>query len=57
MKFDIILMNPPYGAKGSNTIHLQFVEKCLELSEKQIAIFPYTFVTKKNNKSYYYHFL
>ena len=50
-KFDIILMNPPYGHTGSNTIHLQFVEKCLELSEKQIAIFPYTFVTKKNNKS------
>ena len=51
MKFSICLMNPPYGHTGSNTIHLQFVEKCLELSEKQIAIFPYTFVTKKNNKS------
>ena len=50
-KFDIILSNPPYGHTGSNTIHLQFVEKCLELSDKQIAIFPYTFVTKKNNKS------
>lgn len=50
-KFDICLMNPPYGHTGSNTIHLQFVEKCLNITNNQIVIFPYSFVTKKNNKA------
>lgn len=49
-KFDIVLMNPPYS-KTSDNIHLQFVEKCNEISNKQISIFPISFIKKKNIKS------
>ena len=50
-KFDICLMNPPYSSTGGNTLHLEFVDKCLELSHNQISIFPIAFVTKITNKS------
>ena len=49
-KFSICLMNPPYGAKGNDIIHLKFVDKCLDIADKQIAIYPFTFVTKVTNK-------
>lgn len=49
-KFDIILSNPPYGAKGNDVIHLKFVDKCLDIADKQIVIYPFTFVTKVTNK-------
>ena len=29
-KFDIVLMNPPYGSVGGDTLHLKFVNKCLD---------------------------
>ena len=48
-KFDICLMNPPYS-RGTDALHLQFVDKCLEISDKQVAIFPFTFVTKNDIK-------
>ena len=44
------VMNPPYGAKGNDIIHLKFVDKCLDIADKQIAIYPFTFVTKVTNK-------
>lgn len=50
-KIDICLMNPPYGSVGGDTLHLRFVEKCLDLANKQVAIFPFGFVTKVNQKS------
>ena len=46
-RFDICIQNPPYS-RGTDALHLQFVDKCLEISDKQVAIFPFTFVTKKN---------
>ena len=49
-KFDICLMNPPYGSVGGDTLHLKFVEKCLSIAKKQIVVMPFTFVTKMNNK-------
>lgn len=49
-RFSIIIQNPPYGSIGGDTLHLKFVNKCLDLANKQIAIFPFTFVTKINNK-------
>ena len=49
-KYDICLMNPPYGYTGSNVIHLRFVDKILDISNKQVVIFPYSFIVKKNNK-------
>lgn len=39
--FDICLMNPPYNTRRSNNpLHFTFVDKCLELSDKQIVIMP-----------------
>lgn len=49
-KFDICLMNPPYGSVGGDTLHLKFVNKILDIAGKQVSIFPFTFVTKVNNK-------
>ena len=41
MKFDIILMNPPYQQRhNDNPIHFQFVEKCFEIGYNQITIMP-----------------
>ena len=48
-KFDICIQNPPYS-RGTDALHLQFVDKCLEISDKQVAIFPFTFVTKNDIK-------
>ena len=49
--FDVCLMKPPYAVSGSDTIHLKFVEKCLDLSKKQITVFPISFITKPNHKA------
>ena len=35
-RFDIILSNPPY----SGSLHLKFLEKCIEISYKVISIQP-----------------
>ena len=48
-RFDICIQNPPYS-RGTDALHLQFVDKCLEISDKQVAIFPFTFVTKNDIK-------
>lgn len=41
MKFDIVLMNPPYGAKeDGNYLDIKFTNKCLEISNKIISIQP-----------------
>ena len=54
MKFDVVLMNPPYSNRGTNQIHLRFVDKCLDIADKQVTVMPFTFVTKtgfkKNDK-------
>ena len=49
-KFDVVLMNPPYGSIGGDTRHLRFVDKCLNLAETQIVVMPFTFVTKVHHK-------
>ena len=50
MKFDICLMNPPYSTT-SNNIHLNFADKVNEISNKQVSIFPISFITKQGIKS------
>ena len=50
MKFDICLMNPPYGSIGGDTIHLKFVDKCLDIANKQVTVMPFAFVTKIHHK-------
>ena len=42
-KFDICLMNPPYGNKKSGSspfLHFYFVNKCLEIADKNVVIMP-----------------
>ena len=41
-KFDICLMNPPYGNRnvGDEFLHHKFVKKCLSLSDKLICVMP-----------------
>ena len=41
-KFDIVLMNPPYGdrSNGGMFIDMQFVEKCNQICNHQIVIHP-----------------
>lgn len=47
-KFDICLMNPPYGMR-TDTIHLKFVDKILDICDKEIVIMPFKFITKDHN--------
>ena len=49
-KFDVVLMNPPYGSVGGDTLHLKFVDKCLDIANHQITVMPFTFVTKVDHK-------
>ena len=50
MKFDIILMNPPYA----NKLHEKFLIKCLDISERGVSIQPAVWINKanKNRKSF-----
>ena len=50
-KFDVVLMNPPYGSVGGDTLHLKFVDKCLDIADYQVTVMPFTFVTKVDHKS------
>ena len=43
-------MNPPYGRVGGDTIHLKFVDKCLDFANYQVTVMPFTFVTKIYHK-------
>ena len=49
--FDICLSNPPYGDSGDNTKHLKFASKCLEISDREIVIMPFTFVVQPVNQN------
>ena len=43
-------MNPPYGSVGGDTIHLKFVDKCLDFASTQVVVMPFKFVTKIYHK-------
>lgn len=43
-------MNPPYGSVGGDTIHLKFVDKCLNFASTQVVVMPFKFVTKIYHK-------
>lgn len=57
-KFDVVLMNPPYGNRntGDEFLHHKFVEKCLNISDKTIVVMPnkliYDTSRDKNRKHY-----
>ena len=50
-RFSVILMNPPYGVSGDNTLHLKFSDKCLDISETEIVIMPFTFIIQPANQN------
>lgn len=46
-------MNPPYGVNSSGSsahLHLEFTEKCLEISNNVVSIFPDRIITSSSNK-------
>lgn len=55
MKFDVCLMNPPYGSVGGDTLHLKFVDGLYDtFNDKMIVIMPFGFINKsvKSFKKY-----
>lgn len=46
MKFDVCLMNPPYGSSGGDTLHLRFVDALYDITDRLIVVMPFGFVTK-----------
>ena len=46
MKFDVVLMNPPYD----RNLHLKFLEKTIEISENVVSIQPVRWITDPNAK-------
>lgn len=52
-KFDVVLMNPPYGSdkSGDRYLHFKFTEKILDLSKKAIVIMPFRML-KSSSKKY-----
>ena len=48
-KFSVIIQNPPYAG----SLHLKFLEKCIEIGEKVVSIQPATFLinTRKDGKA------
>ena len=48
--FSVCIQNPPYGSRGGNTLHLKFVDKCLDIANYQVTVMPFTFVTKVHHK-------
>ena len=46
MKFDVVLMNPPYD----RNLHLKFLEKTIEISENVVSIQPARWITDPNAK-------
>ena len=52
-KFDVCLMNPPYGNTGGDDIHYRITEKIINISNQTICIMPFALInsyTKINNK-------
>ena len=53
-KFDVVLMNPPYGTDGSQDLHYKFVDKILDISKYQITVMPFGLINKLSSKSLKY---
>lgn len=56
-KWDVCLMNPPYGdkqGKGYDQIlHIKFVNKCLDVCNNIVCIMPFMFAKDKTNAKEY----
>ena len=52
-RFSVILMNPPYGSCSARTsphLHLEFTNKCLNIADEVISIFPDRLITSTSRK-------
>ena len=50
-KFDIVLMNPPYGTRIKNEpLHFKFVQKCLEISNIQVTLMPFKLINATSER-------
>lgn len=50
-KFDIVLMNPPYGDRIKNEpLHFKFVEKCNKIVNKQITVMPFKLINATSDR-------
>lgn len=43
-KFDVCLMNPPYGDSGGKDIHYRITEKIVNISKQTICIMPFALI-------------
>lgn len=50
-KWDVCLMNPPYGSTGGDDIHYKFVEKCLQICDNIVCVMPFTLINKNTGKN------
>lgn len=48
-KWDVCLMNPPYGAKGEKDLHYRFTEKCINMCDDVICVMPFTLINSKGD--------
>ena len=44
-KWDVCLMNPPYGSRGGDDIHYRFTEKCISICDNVICIMPFSLIS------------
>ena len=48
-KWDVCLMNPPYGSRGGDDIHYRFTEKCINMCDDVICVMPFTLINSKGD--------
>ena len=50
-KWDVCLMNPPYGTKETDKlIHIKFVDKCLGMCNNIVCVMPSIFIKNKKGR-------
>lgn len=50
-KWDVCLMNPPYGSNGGDILHLMFVEQCINICKNIICVMPFSLINKQTSKN------
>ena len=53
-KWDVCLMNPPYGTSGGDDIHYRFTEKCVNMCDTTICVMPFALIKKNTGKNLEY---
>lgn len=53
-KWDVCLMNPPYGTSGGDDIHYRFTKKCVNMCDTTICVMPFALIKKNTGKNLEY---